>query len=92
MRYGNKTVQFGHTIQLLNLYSGTYKLWAEMVWAEMVMDRNGHGPKWLWAEMTSDQQIAQRGSGIFHGLLSTADYDAAAVNVATNANCLLTYR
>ena len=26
-----------------------------MVWAEMVMGRNGHGPKWLWAEMTSDQ-------------------------------------
>ena len=25
-----------------------------MVWAEMVMGRNGHGPKWLWAEMTSD--------------------------------------
>ena len=21
----------------------------------MVMGRNGHGPKWLWAEMTSDQ-------------------------------------
>ena len=20
----------------------------------MVMGRNGHGPKWLWAEMTSD--------------------------------------
>ena len=31
-----------------------YRLWAEMVWAEMVMGRNGHGPKWLWAEMTSD--------------------------------------
>ena len=31
-----------------------YKLWAEMVWAEMVMGRNGHGPEWLWAEMTSD--------------------------------------
>ena len=29
-----------------------------MVWAEMVMGRNGHGPKWLWAEMTSDQQSA----------------------------------
>ena len=28
---------------------------AEMVWAEMVMGRNGHGPKWLWAEMTRDQ-------------------------------------
>ena len=26
-----------------------------MVWAEMVMGRNGHGPKWLWAEMTSDR-------------------------------------
>ena len=25
-----------------------------MVWAEMVMGRNGHGPIWLWAEMTSD--------------------------------------
>ena len=25
-----------------------------MVWAEMVMGRNGHGPKWLSAEMTSD--------------------------------------
>ena len=25
-----------------------------MVWAEMVMGQNGHGPKWLWAEMTSD--------------------------------------
>ena len=25
-----------------------------MVWAEMVMGRNGHGSKWLWAEMTSD--------------------------------------
>ena len=23
-----------------------------MVWAEMVMGRNSHGPKWLWAEMT----------------------------------------
>ena len=23
-----------------------------MLWAEMVMCRNGHGPKWLWAEMT----------------------------------------
>ena len=32
-----------------------YRLWAEMVWAEMVMGRNGHGPKWLWAEMTSDR-------------------------------------
>ena len=21
-------------------------------WAEMIMGRNGHGPKWLWAEMT----------------------------------------
>ena len=30
-------------------------LWAGMVWAEMVMGRNGHGPKWLWAEMTSDR-------------------------------------
>ena len=20
-------------------------------WVEMVMGRNGHGPKWLWAEM-----------------------------------------
>ena len=27
-----------------------------MVWAEMVMGRNGHGPKWLWAEMTSDHR------------------------------------
>ena len=27
-----------------------------MVWAEKVMGRNGHGPKWLWAEMTSDHQ------------------------------------
>ena len=26
-----------------------------MVWAEMAMGRNGHGPKWLWAEMTSDR-------------------------------------
>ena len=26
-----------------------------MVWAEMVMGRNGHGPKWLWAEMTIDR-------------------------------------
>ena len=25
-----------------------------MVWAEMVMVRNGHWAKWLWAEMTSD--------------------------------------
>ena len=25
-----------------------------MVWAEMVMGRNGHGPKLLWAEMNSD--------------------------------------
>ena len=24
------------------------------VWAEMVFGRNGHGPIWLWAEMTSD--------------------------------------
>ena len=31
---------------------GPKRLWAEMVWAEMVMGRNGHGPKWLWAEMT----------------------------------------
>ena len=23
-----------------------------MVWAEKVMGRSGHGPKWLWAEMT----------------------------------------
>ena len=22
--------------------------------SEMVMGRNGHGPKWFWAEMTSD--------------------------------------
>ena len=28
-----------------------------MVWAEMVMDRNGHGPKWLWAEMTRNPQF-----------------------------------
>ena len=27
-----------------------------MVWVEMVMGRNGHGPKWLWAEMTSGRQ------------------------------------
>ena len=26
-----------------------------MVWAEMVMGRNGHGPKWLWAEMTRNR-------------------------------------
>ena len=26
----------------------------EMVRAEMVMGRNGHGPNLLWAEMTSD--------------------------------------
>ena len=25
-----------------------------MVWAEMVMGRNGHWPKWLWAEVPSD--------------------------------------
>ena len=31
--------------------SGTYKLWAEMV-----MGRNGHGWKWLWA-MTSDHSM-----------------------------------
>ena len=31
------------------------KLWAEMVWAEMVMGRFGYGPIWLWAEMTSDR-------------------------------------
>ena len=57
MRYGNETLQFGHTIQLLNHISGTYKLWAEMVWAEMVIGRNGHGPKWLCAEMTSDRPL-----------------------------------
>ena len=31
-----------------------------MVWAEMVMGRNGHGPKWLWAEMTSDRPDLSR--------------------------------
>ena len=31
-----------------------YWLWAKMVLAEMVMGLNGQGPKWLWAEMTSD--------------------------------------
>ena len=35
--------------------SGTYKLWAESVWDEIVMGRNSHGPKWLWAEMSSDR-------------------------------------
>ena len=29
-----------------------------MVWAEMVMDRFGYGPIWLWAEMTSDLLIS----------------------------------
>ena len=42
-------MQFGHRVQLLKHISGMYRLWAEMV-----MGRNGHGPKWLWAEMTSD--------------------------------------
>ena len=54
MRYGNKTLQFGHTIQKLNHDSGTYNLWAEMVWTEMVMGRNGYGPLWLCAKMTRD--------------------------------------
>ena len=27
--------------------------------AEMVMGRNGHGPKWLWAEMTSDPSASK---------------------------------
>ena len=34
------------TVWSINHISGTYKLWAEMVWAEMVMGRNGHGPNW----------------------------------------------
>ena len=29
-----------------------------ILWAEMVMGRNGHGPKCLWAEMTSDRFFA----------------------------------
>ena len=31
-----------------------------MVWAEMVMGRNGHGSKWLWAEMTRNPAEAIR--------------------------------
>ena len=27
------------------------------LWAEMVMGRNGHGPKWLWAKMTRNHFI-----------------------------------
>ena len=34
----------------------------QKVWAEMVMGRNGHGPKWLWAEMTSDLAQHERAS------------------------------
>ena len=29
-------------------------LWAEIVQADLVMGRNWHGPKLLWAEMSSD--------------------------------------
>ena len=28
-----------------------------ILWAEMVMGLNGHGPKWLWAEMTRNLYI-----------------------------------
>ena len=32
-----------------------------MVWAEMVMGRNGHGPNWLWAEMTRNRDVVPVG-------------------------------
>ena len=54
IRYENKTMYFGHKTQWMNHNSGKYELWAEMVWAEMAMGQNRHGPKWSWAEMTSD--------------------------------------
>ena len=28
-----------------------------ILWAEMVIGRNGHGPKWLWAEITRNLYI-----------------------------------
>ena len=31
-----------------------------ILWAEMVMGRNGHGPKWLWAEMTRNLYGSRR--------------------------------
>ena len=31
-----------------------------MVWAEKVMGRSGHGPKWLWAEMTGQYMAGPR--------------------------------
>ena len=36
---------------------GNNILWAEMVIGRMVMGRNGHGPKWLWPEITRNLYI-----------------------------------
>ena len=46
MRYGNKTLQFGHTIQLTKS-----KFWDIQVMGRNSMGQNGYGPKWSWAEM-----------------------------------------
>ena len=54
MRQDYKAIEFCHKVLLLNHKSLTYWLWAEIIWTKMVMGRNGHGPKWLRAKMTSN--------------------------------------
>ena len=55
MSNGYRSMPFCQKIQLLYHNYETYRLWTEIIWAEMVMGRTGHWPKWLWAEMTSDR-------------------------------------
>ena len=42
-------------MHLLNHNSGKYSLSAEILCGEMVICRNGHGPKCVWVVMTTDQ-------------------------------------
>ena len=50
------------------LYCGPKLLWADFVWAEKVMGRFCHGPILLWAELSSDRNLAsyvfQSGRGL----------------------------
>ena len=38
------------------------------IWAEMVMGRNGYGPKYLWAEMSRNRRLLLRISPVTSGV------------------------
>ena len=44
------------TLKIMVLSYGDH-LSNDILWAEMVIGRNGHGPEWLWAEMTRNLYI-----------------------------------